>query len=265
METKSVVETETEVETESVVETKTKVDNLIIKYSKYCKSCNYYYYRKYLLNNNIYNYHNYQHCNCGTKYLNYNIISLIDYKLYNYQHKLIHLIWDLYGFNNIYNTSYKKNFCIIVQNILKITYKKCCNINTDLLFIIAGALILKNKRYKNTDLFLNFNHALFILSLDFYFATIFISDFNYSLFDWNKYVYEKNTKFITNIISINNDEMIKVINFNRNYIYKNNINHNNYHNLIIYYLYINYLKNIDFNIYISDDIIYQQFENIINI
>ena len=227
------------------------MNNFIVKY---CKNCNYYYYRKKLANNYTYT------CYCSYNCINYNVADIIDYKLLNSsQYKTIDLIWDFYGFNNIFkltNTDIDK-FYLVIKNILNIIFKKCCNSYTDLLFIIAGALVLKNKRFKYYNiLYMNFNNALFILSLDFYFSIIFISDFNFSLAEWKKLIYNINP-----IIKKVNGEYVQHMTCSHN---KNKSLTDFNQNLNIYYLYINYLRKINYNIYIPDDIIFKYFEIIIN-
>ena len=201
--------------------------------TKYCKRCKYYYYKN---NNNI--------CYCGNRCVNYNINYVIYSKLLlKTEHTLIYLILNIYNLNSLDNN----NFYLVIKNILETVYRRACTTNSDLLFIIANALILKNKRIKKHKYKYNYNYnynyicniynklanfknAIFLLSLDFYFATIYISDYNFSLNEWNKLIY---------IPSFNN----KTIRYN---------------------LYRDYLKKIDYNIYIPNQLLFQEFELIIN-
>ena len=227
------------------------MNNFIVKY---CKKCNYYYYRKKLANNYKYT------CYCGYSCINYNVADIIEYKLLNSsQYKIANLILDLYEFNRIFKLTNMDidKFYLVIKNILNIIFKNCCNSHTDLLFIIAGALVLKNKRFKyNNILYMNFNNALFILSLDFYFSIIFISDFSFSLSEWKKLIFNINP-----IIKKRNCEYAQHMTCSHN---KNKPLTDSDQNLNIYYLYINYLKKINYNIYIQDDIIFKHFEIIIN-
>lgn len=209
---------------------------------KYCEFCHYYYCGQF--NNKQNNY-----CYCGYKCIDYNINKLI---FQNIQNSITKRVWDLYNFTKYFKSYNYETFNYILNKIFTITLKKCCIYNIDLLFIIAGALFLKDKRRNINKQLFNFTQELILLTLDFYFSIIFISDFNFSISEWYKFIYDNNNNnnyiykvFIPKVYS----EALCLK--KKLYIYNTN--------------YIQYLKNLHFNIYLPYNILFNYLEIIINI
>lgn len=192
---------------------------------KYCRNCNH------LFVNNVLN------C-CETKCEIYSINTILNYKkLLNHNSNITYLIWKLYKLDAFYSFYNYITFNAIIKNIIKHLLQQNCTSNNDLIFYITYAYLLKNKRninekshydiisYKNNKNAF-FIHEMHMLSLDFYFTVIHLSDFGISLTRWNKKIH--NDKFVLNKY------------------------------------YINYLILLDYNICIKENLFYKQFESIIN-
>jgi hypothetical protein len=169
-------------------------------------------------------------CYCGKICSNYSLNTLVKYKKLNtINNNIISIIWELYKLNKYYSVCNYLIFKELLKKILKVILKYNCEKNNDLIFYVINAYLLKNKRDKIMICY-NFNYELYMLLLDFYFATINLSDFALNIRKWINNIY------------INEPYII--------YLYL--------------YRYRYYLRLMDYNINIDINMFYNKFEIIIN-
>jgi hypothetical protein len=176
---------------------------------KYCYNCNYYF---------ITSYNFCLFCNTNLKF--YNLKKFFIYHKF-YNSIINYTILTLYNFKTYYYNYFVKKIIKCVNKHIDITD------SSDLIWIIIGALVLKNKRFSLNLIYNNDYYDSYMLSLDFFMSLTFFTDYEVKFKNWKKQVH-------------NNDPMFK-------------------------YYYNYYLKKMNYNIYLDYDLMKYTMENFLNI